>query len=93
MRENGTRTRENSTTLRQCMSSVHALIAVKLHGTIIHVTLDVISAVFALESICWTMRVEIAKVSIISGDFWRFGGVQVCIYGYTPLFLTGIFAP
>ena len=75
------------------MSSVHAPIAVKLHGAIVHVTLDVISAVFALDSICWTMRVEIAKVLIISGNFWRFGGFQVCIYGYTPLFLTGIFAP
>jgi hypothetical protein len=75
------------------MLSVHAPIAVKLHGAIVHVTLDMIYAVFALESICRTMRVEIAKVLIISGDFWRFGGVQVCIYGYTPLFLTGIFAP
>ena len=58
-----------------------------------HVTLDVIYAVFALESICRTMRVERAKVLIISDDFWHFGGVLVCIYGYTPLFLTGIFAP
>ena len=93
MRENGTQTRENSTSLRRCTSSVHASIAVKLHGAIVHVTLDVISAVFALESICWNTRVEIAKVLIISCDFLRFGGVHVCIYAYTPLFLTGIFAP
>jgi hypothetical protein len=58
----------------------------KLHWAIVHVTLDVISAVFALESICWNMRVEIAKVLIISGDFWRFLGVHVCIYGYPIVF-------
>jgi hypothetical protein len=54
------------------MLSAHAPIAVKLHGAIVHVTLDEISAGFALESICRSMRVEIAKVLIRSSDFWHF---------------------
>ena len=58
------------------MPSVYAPIVVKLHRAIVHVTLDKISVGFALESICRTMRVEIAKVLIISNDF---GGSRFAI--------------
>jgi hypothetical protein len=68
------RSLDNSMILKQCMSSVHDPIAVAPHGAIVHVTLNRISVGFALESICRTMRVEIAKVLIISGDFWHFLG-------------------
>ena len=92
-RENGTRTRADSTRLRRCTSSARAPIAVKLHRAIVHVTLDEISAGFSLESICRSMRVEIAKVLIHSSDFWHFFKSRFHICGCTPLFSTWIFAP
>ena len=59
---------------RHCISSAHSPIVVKLHGAIVHVTLDKISSGFASESICRSMRVEIAKVLIRCSNFWRFFG-------------------
>ena len=41
---------------------------------IVHVTLDMTSAGFALESICMSTVVEIALVLINSSDFWCFWG-------------------
>jgi hypothetical protein len=73
-RENGTQMHKNSTRPRQHMSSIHDPIVEKLHRAIVHVTLNEISVGFALECIYRTMKVEIAKALIISGDFWRFGG-------------------
>ena len=74
------------------MSSARASIAVKLHGAIVHVTLDDISVGFALESICKSMASEIRVVLINSRYFWSFLDCHVHISSITPSFYTGIFA-
>ena len=56
-------------------------------------TLDRISARFALEGICKSMAVEIRVVLIHSRYFWSFLDCHVHISSITPSFYTGIFAP
>jgi hypothetical protein len=66
------------------MSPVRAPFAAQTPGTIAHVTLDGISARFALEGICKSMVVEIRVVLIHSCDVRLFFHTQVCISINTP---------
>jgi hypothetical protein len=50
---------ENSTSGSHCIYATAALFAALIHGAVVHVTLELPYAQFALEFMHWSMEVEI----------------------------------
>ena len=84
--------RADSRTAIHCTSLIRAPFAAQGPGTIVHVTLDVICARFALGGIWKRMATEISAVLIHTSKKMVFFGVQYCISSNSPSFDTKIFA-